>query len=245
MVRVAAVVSDGAPPDGELDGLWPLRSAEYSDVDATLCRYAPLIEDAARAGATLIVLPEVAVRVNASSRSKWLEGVGRWASTHRTTVVAPFFDESRPANELAIVGPDGASGATYYEKQHPAPVEVERHARMSPGTGRFGSPSTAMSTVICVDLDYGDLVRPVTQVGGVLAVPANDWPELADLHHRTAVWAPVMSGVPMIRATGHGISAAYDASGKVICQQSSLNGPVVLVADLPVQSDGIPTRAAD
>jgi hypothetical protein len=233
-VRVAAVACDGPPPRGRLDGLWPLRSPDYADVEATLQRYEPHVAAGVAAGARILVLPEVAVRVNEHSRPTWIDGVCRWARTHGVAIVAPYYDESRPSNELVIVGPEGEV-LTRYEKQHPAPVEAKRHEPMLPGSIQLYEPEqVTLSAVICVDLDYDDLVDPVARRGGILAAPSNDWPVFEALHHRTAVWAAVMSGVSLIRATGHGTSAAYDFAGHVLERQSSLDGPVVLVAELPV-----------
>jgi hypothetical protein len=233
-LRVAAVVCDGPPSSTPLDGLWPLRSPDYADVEGTLKRYEPHLMAAAATAARVLVMPEVAVRVDERSRQAWIDGVCRWAQTLDVSIVAPFYDEARRCNELVIAGPEGKV-LTRYEKQHPAPVEAKRHERMSPGVVELDGPvRAALSTVICVDLDYSDLIRPVARTGGILAAPSNDWPVFEALHHRTAVWAAVMSGVSLIRATGHGTSAAYDFSGHVLRQQSSLNGPVVLVADLPV-----------
>lgn len=233
-LRVAAVACDGPPPSVPLDGLWPLRSPDYADVAGTLKRYEPHVTAAATAGARVVVLPEVPVRVTERSRQSWIDGVCRWAQTLGVVIVAPFYDESGPCNELVIVGTQGDVLARY-EKQHPAPVEAKRHERMPPGRVELDGPGrAALSTVICVDLDYNDLTRPVARTGGILAAPSNDWPVFEAMHHRTAVWAAVMSGVSLIRSTGHGTSAAYDPSGHVLQQQSSLNGPVVLVADLPL-----------
>jgi predicted amidohydrolase len=233
-LRVAAVVCDGPPPGTPLDGLWPLRSPSYADVDGTLKRYEPHVATAVANGAKILVLPEVAVRVTEDLRQRWIDGVCRWARTHEVFVVAPFYDETRPCNELVVAGPRG-DVLGRYEKQHPAPIEARRHGRTPPGVVELDGPErAALSTVICVDLDYSDLIRPTARIGGILAAPSNDWPVFEALHHRTAVWAAVMSGVSLIRATGHGTSAAYDPSGHVLRQQSSLKGPVVLVADVPL-----------
>ncbi len=234
VVTVAAVSSDGPPPEDPLNGFWPLQSPHYADVEATAQRYTPLVAQAVAGGARLVVLPEVAVRVDSTTRQTWIDNVRTWSKRHSVTVVSAFFDEARPSNELVIVGPDGEVLACY-EKQHPAPIEAPRHQRMPPARACFDSPaSIAVSAVICVDLDYDDLVEPTARAGGVLAVPANDWPELAELHHRTAVWAAVTSGVSVLRSTGHGISSAYDAAGRVLRRQSSTHGPVVLLVDVPV-----------
>lgn len=90
-----------------------------------------------------------------------------------------------------------------------------------------------LSTAICVDLDYGDTARSARRAGALLAVPSNDWfGGFEVLHHESAVWAAVISGVPVVRSAGHGISAIYDGAGRVLKQQSSADGPVVLVADV-------------
>ena len=108
----------------------------------------------------------------------------------------------------------------------PGPVSIP--------AGRTGDDAATLSTVICVDLDYADLIAPVQAAGGILVVPANDWFQGFDeLHNRTAVWSAVMTGVSVLRATGHGISSVTDGSGRVLARQSSERGPVVLVADVP------------
>jgi len=91
----------------------------------------------------------------------------------------------------------------------------------------------ALSTAICVDLDYSDTARSARRAGALLTAPSNDWPGGFEiLHHRSAVWTAVMGGVPIVRATGHGISSIYDSAGHVLKQQNSAGGPVVLVADV-------------
>ena len=58
------------------------------------------------------------------------------------------------------------------------------------------------------------------------------------MHHRSAVWSAVMAGVPVVRSNGHGISAVYDAAGRVVATANSLDGPVVLVADVRAAQPG-------
>jgi hypothetical protein len=44
------------------------------------------------------------------------------------------------------------------------------------------------------------------------------------------------TGATVVRATGHGISAIFDGTGRVLACASSASGPVVLVADAPVEA---------
>lgn len=235
-VRVAAVVVNGSPPPGRVSGTWPIESPAYRDVEATLERYRPHVRAAALQGAELVVLPEVCVTVDQHSRRPFIEGVGALARSHDVVLVAPFFDASIPKNELVIVEPSGLVVARY-EKQHPvAHVEGKRETRMEPGPVpvRARQRQIVLSTVLCVDLDYRDFVTPVRRAGGILLAPSNDWPGFDELHHRSAVWSAVATGVPVVRATGWGVSAAYDAAGRVLGRASGHGGPVVLAVDVPV-----------
>ena len=69
----------------------------------------------------------------------------------------------------------------------------------------------------------------------LLAAPSNDWFDGFEvIHHRSAVWTAVIGGVPIVRATGHGISSIYDSAGRVLMHRTSAAGPVVLVGDIYV-----------
>ena len=172
-LRVAAVVAD-RPPRDNLDGLLPIEFAD-DNVDAAEHRYHPLVTRAASEGAELIMLPEVSLHVDANSRERWIGAITTWAQTHGVTLVAPFFDASAPVNTLAVIDSGGILAT--YDKQHPARgMEPPRRKRCEPGPTLMQSRcgEVPLSTVICVDLDYGDMVGPVRAAGGLLAVPAND-----------------------------------------------------------------------
>jgi predicted amidohydrolase len=244
-LRVAAVVADGPPPPGgePVDGLWPVRSADYRDVDGTVERYRPLVERAARAGARVVVLPEAAVVVDAISRARWLRAADAWARSLRIAVVAPYFDREKPRNELAVL--DGRGSASTYEKQHPGRgLEAQRVlcTPVAPRVVRAGDAEVALGTAICVDLDYSDLVTSVRSMADILVGPSNDWfGGFEVMHHRTAVWAAVLGGKPLVRAAGHGISAIYDGAGRILVSGSSERGPVVLVADVRLDARSLTT----
>lgn len=230
--RVAAVVVDGKPPEhGELSGTWPAESPEYRDVEGTLARYRPHVEEAARQGAEVIVLPEVSVTAENGASARWCAGVEDWARALDVAIVAPYFDMATPRNTLAVIDKSGV--VAHHDKQHPARgAEPPCLNKMEVGPHRLAD-GTALSTAICVDLDYSDTARSARRAGAILAAPSNDWPGGFEvLHHKSAVWAAVMGGVPIVRATGQGISSIYDSAGHVLKQQNSAGGPVVLVADV-------------
>jgi predicted amidohydrolase len=223
-LRVAAVAA--APV--EFDP-W---SAAYRDVGAVIGSYQPVVARAIAEAARLIVLPECAALVTPQSRQQWLAAVSTWARVANARVVAGLFDEERRKNLLVIADETGQIVVTH-EKQHPATMFGEPRSEERTPPALFPRDPFPVSAVTCVDLDYSDLVRPVARAGGVLAVPAHDWDEIAEMHHRSAVWAAVTAGVPVVRSAGHGISAVHDAAGRVAGRASSLDGPCALVVDVP------------
>jgi predicted amidohydrolase len=225
LIRVAAVSVDEGP-----------AGMGYRDVDLAIRRYRPHVERAIGESARLIVLPEVAVTVTSASRGHWLEAISRWAAQGHARVVSGMLDEELHKNQLLIADETGSIAVTY-DKQHPMPgVEDRRRVPMPPGL--LARDPFAVSGVICVNLDYGDMVRPSLARVECWPCPPTTGRHSMRLHDRNAVWAVVMAGVPMVRATGHGMSSVYDAAGRVIARQSSFDGPVVLVADAPIYVSG-------
>jgi apolipoprotein N-acyltransferase len=211
-VRVAAISVDG-PFDG------CARSPAYRDVEARIGIYQSHIARAAADGAQLIVLSEHAAIVTAQTRHRWLAAISRWARQANAILVTGIFDEDVGRGQLWIADPAGAIVATY-EKQQPVPgAEARRKVRMPPALLRGGR--FPVSAVICYDGNFNDLIRPVARAGGVLAIPANDWKEIEQLHSPSAIWVAVMTGVPLIRSTGHGRSVVFDAAGRLVAMAES------------------------
>jgi Carbon-nitrogen hydrolase len=171
--RVAAVVVDGKPPEhGELTGTWPAESPEYRDLEGTLARYRPHDEDAARQGAEVNVLPEVSVVAENGASARWCAGVEDWARALDVAIVAPYFDMATPRNTLAIIDKSGV--VAHHDKQHPARgAEPPCLNKMEVGPHRLAD-GTALSTAICVDLDYSDTARSARRAGAILAAPSAD-----------------------------------------------------------------------
>jgi apolipoprotein N-acyltransferase len=222
--------------DDPLDG----TRAAYRDVEARIAKYQPHIARAAAQGARLIVLPEHAVIVTAQTRQRWLQAVSQWARHASAVLVTGLFDDDVSRGQLVIADESGAIVATY-EKQHPVlGAEHRRKVRMPPAL--LSRDPFPVSAVICFDMDFNDLVRPVARAGGLLAIPSNDYKGIEELHSPSAVWVAVMTGVPLVRSTGHGRSVVFDAAGRLVAMASSFDGPVALVADVPIGARHRATR---
>lgn len=226
-VRVAAVASNPAVVAGRD---YMNDEDDRKDIAGLIEAYGPLIERASGQGARLVVLPQAVAWVTEENREKWIGALQTWAQEHSLWLVSGMFELDRQANRLVVVDPEGDL-ATSYDKQHPFQGEPRRYAKMPPANLR--GPQGELSGVICYDLDYPDMTRAVAHHGGLLAVPANDWREVQELHHRAAIWGAVLSGATVVRATTHGVSSVIDAAGRVLARASSFDGPAVVVADAP------------
>jgi predicted amidohydrolase len=225
-LRVAAIAVDPPPRVGSM-----FAAMSQNELMAAVARYEPRVAEAASKGARLIVLPEMAVVVTARDAERWLTQLSEWAKSAQATIVANHFDADQRRNLLVIIDETGKV-ITTYDKQHPVPgIEPKPPTKMPPAYHHGAIP---VSGVTCYDLDYMTWVREVSRRGGVLAVPANDWQEVADMHHGVTRWAAILGAVPVVRATTHGISSVFDAAGRTVSRASSFDGPVVLVADVPV-----------
>jgi predicted amidohydrolase len=239
-VKVAAVADDLGQHDPLQDYA---REDRRRDVALVLRTYESLVARAAQQGASLVTLPEAHVFVDTATRGPWETEVRRWAAAHGIWLSAGYVDLAQNANRLLLVAPDG-SVVSDYEKQHPIPIlDFPRHASMAPAWGT--APWGAVSGAICFDRDFADINRAVAARGGILTIPTNDWRKVADLHARLLTWTAVQSQATVVVAATHGWSVITDAAGREYGRASALEGPVVLVAEVPVTAGPLVPVAPD
>jgi 5-aminopentanamidase len=160
---------------------------EFGDLTGNRGRAAAAIRDAARAGADLIVLPELcttgyafADRAEALQYSEPADGpsIREWralASEHGAVIVAGFCErdpDGAPRNSAAVVQPDGA--CTIYRKTHLWDREqttfvagLEPPPVVDTAAGRIG-------LAICYDAFFPEVMRALAVAGAeLIAVPMN------------------------------------------------------------------------
>ena len=164
-----------------------------ADTDHNLRVAAKLVDRAADAGATLVVLPEKWNFIDSEQRqvaaAESLDGPSlaaarMWAMTHGIAVIAGSISEHVPGRDKAhntsvLIQPDGTISAVY-RKIHLFDVEVGGHTyRESAGAipgdeivvGEAGGRTIGMT--ICYDLRFPELYRALAFRGAViLTVPA-------------------------------------------------------------------------
>lgn len=185
------------------------------------------------AGAKLVVWPETDAKVLERDEANLLERVATITTARHAYVqigLALYTDTAPFVRNVAIlVGPGGEVVWTY-DKTHPTPMEP-----MAPGTGDVPAAATPfgrLSTVICYDADYRDLMR---RDADLVLVPANDWPGFGGLHAENAVFRAVENGYAVFRQSVNGRSTAIDAQGRVLGHADYYRADQqTLVADLPL-----------
>jgi deaminated glutathione amidase len=171
-----------------------VQMSSGEDTAANLLSATQWIEQAAAAGAHLVVLPEMFVclgRVEAMLASA--EGIPgptsdalcQLARRLRITLVAGSFAERSPRpdkvyNTSLLIGPDGAILARY-RKMHlfdvdlPGQVSLDESSWITAGdqTAATSTPQGCIGQAICYDLRFPELFRQLADAGAdVICVPA-------------------------------------------------------------------------
>jgi apolipoprotein N-acyltransferase len=116
-----------------------------------------------------------------------------------------------------------------YSKQRMVPgLEAEYVPGNAPLiTGRIG-------IAICKDMDFPEVLRPYGQKDvKLMLVPAWDFVADARLHSRMAIVRGVENGFAVARSASQGLMTLSDAHGRIMAEQPAVNGPALLVDDLP------------
>jgi apolipoprotein N-acyltransferase len=157
--------------------------------------------------------------------------------------------DSRPfENKLVLIDPAGQLVVTHAKSR---PVPGWEASIMRPGPGPIPVVTTRdgrIAGAICFEADFPDLIRPAGRGGAdLLIVPVNEWKEIKDIHFQMHVFRAIENGVPLVRATASGLSAAVDPWGRVLSVSDFFAGSDrTMTAQVPVGS--VPTlyaRAGD
>jgi len=196
----------------------------------------------ARAGARIVVWPEVGVLVFKEDETKFLECAEQLAREEQIYLLMGMgvvrVGAPRPMeNKAALVNPSAQIEFTYLKSRLVPGVE----ARVSiPGNGRLPICHTQygrMAAAICYDMDFPQLIQQVGQEEAeLLLVPANDWQVIKHLHLHMATFRAIENGVSMIRATKSGLSGAVDAFGRTLAVTDHFSpGAQIMIAQVPLK----------
>lgn len=201
-----------------------VQMTSSADTPANLARAGGLVEEAAAAGATLVVLPEKWHHIDAPRRSRRaaesldgpsLAAATGWARRHGIAILAGSVveegdtDDPRPRNTSVLIDADGSRQAVY-RKLHLFDVEVGgRVYRESDGArpgdravvGWIGDVGVGLS--VCYDLRFPELYRTLAYAGArILTVPAAFTATTGRAHWETLLRARAIEDQCFVLASG-------------------------------------------
>ncbi len=204
MIRVATV-----SPRTDDDANYRIRNATATQESLLDCS-----RQAVRAGARLIIWPEDSFFVYADDQPAWIDRAKAFTRQERVLLLASYGvqvsqDDPRYENTMVLIGPHG-NLLWHYRKSRPVPGMEDL---VIPGDGRIAKAVTAegrFAGMICFDADHLEMMRQIGRDADLLLVPSDDWKQVADLHSKMIRIRAIEYGIPIVRSTLHGLSAAYD-----------------------------------
>ena len=200
--------------------------------------YEPLLAQAVKQGAKLVVSPEAAFPLRPPEREAVLARVAALARQHGVTLAFGYFDKGRDENHLVFVRPDGSVAGTYL-KTHLIPT-LERYTAGRGDLVRLPLEGFELSGMICQDDNFTDLARAVgRRHAHLVAVPSNDWRQVKDYHLSSSLFRPIENRYAIVRGVTNGTSAIVSPRGEVIVRKDHFKeGAGVIVADVPLYRPG-------
>ncbi|HZX01371.1 nitrilase-related carbon-nitrogen hydrolase [Kribbella sp.] len=217
-VKIAVLSAEGAD-----DARWPDAGGP-----AILERYQPLIVNAAKAGAHIVLLPEKTIDVRTTDLPKLDRQLQRLATSNNIELVAG----------LTVLGDGDHNRALIFHPDGSTPTSYDKH-HLIPGLEPY-TPGDHLATyegwglMICKDLDFPALARQYGKLGtGLLLVPALDFVDDGWLHSRMAILRGIENGIPIARDGSKGRLTLTDASGRVVAETTApADAPATLIGEL-------------
>jgi len=148
-----------------------------------------------------------------------------------TQVLLQGFPEVRPENKIIWISPKGQVLFVYYK------------AKPTPGEGTYGdgllkyfdSPYGRISTSICFDMDFPELINQVNNKKvDIMLVPGSDWPEITPYHTYVSSFRAIEHGFNLVRSATKGLSASFNYKGQLLSSMDFYKtNELILYSDIP------------
>lgn len=238
-VRVAALSNPADVADKFFEGCNDRADVRCRNLKAR-GRWGKLFErsrQAAEEGAKIIVWYESAAQYDKPIEEEFIAEAKAFAKATGVylivgAAVAPRDPEAPLENKAMAFTPKGDLAFTYH-KAKPVPGEPIRA-----GDGMIptlDTPYGRLGAMICFDADFPALSRQAAARGiDVLAIPANDWPEITPLHGEMVRFRAIESGFSVVRATSNGLSIVTDPIGRTLRRVNSFEDRGgIAIAEVP------------
>ena len=184
-------------------------------------------QQVARAGAKIIVWPEASpvsaniLQEDEPALIQQASALAQQEGIYLDMGLAVFLSDSNPPpflkDEAVLIDPTGTVVAKY-EKSHLVPFGEQHEVVL--GNSKVPlveTPYGRLSTAICFDADFPDLMRQAGQGGADLVlVPGDDWQAIAPQHTYDATFRAIENGFSLVREASNGLSMIVDYEGHVL-----------------------------
>ena len=218
--------------------------SQNDEFDQLYCRigqhFVESCDKAAHAGAKIIFGQETLLGIWHENEQDYIEKIKQIASGDSVYIglsIALITEEARnnqapPKNKVVWISPEGEIVSEYYKAK---PMYVKRIY----GDGKlkyFDTPYGRISSAICFDMDFPQVIKQIRKNNiDIMLVPANDWKEISPYHTFVASSRAIEYGFNMVRATGHGLSAAFNVKGEVLSRLDYFSSSEqMMISDVPV-----------
>ncbi|MHA2610315.1 MAG: nitrilase-related carbon-nitrogen hydrolase [bacterium JZ-2024 1] len=212
-----------------------LASTGENSWETALKEYAQEIKLLAEKGARIIVIPEGSFYVNSGGKNTFLEAFRAIARQLGVVLVAGYIDEEEKSNKAGVFTSEGE--IYEYRKRYPVFLaETSKRGKSPPLV--VETPYGKLGVIICHDDAFPRFVRRAKLAGAeLLAVPSFDWYQVHRQHSGISLYTSALFGLPVIRATGQGISQVVTAGGKILVRANDFEEkPALTLVDLPLSS---------
>lgn len=223
-VTVALIASDAVEgsPQNWAD-VWP--------------HYAPALDQAARRGAKLAVLPEKIAHLGLADLARAAAQLGATAKVLKMDIVAGVLadDGTRQFNRAIFAETSGRT--LFYDKQHLVPGFEDKITPGARTTLAQDRPYGRIGVAICKDMDFARLGRD-NAGAQAMAVPGWDfrgnWGADGYAHGRLAILRGVENGYAVLRSGRVGQLVISDRTGRVLAEEPSSPQTTLLVGTVPI-----------
>lgn len=251
-IRVATLsgINSALHPDPKVIGRFFQHQPLTPEEIATIRKNAAAIDDdllnrserEAKAGARIIFWGEAnapVLKENENDLIRRGEVLAKANGIYLGMVLASWHLKTTPPleNKIVLIQSDGTP-AWEFLKAHPVPGGEAAISIRGDGKLRaLDTPYGRLSSAICFDADFPQLLRQAGRLGtDLLLDPSNDWKAIDPWHTRMASFRAIEEGFNLVRHTSQGLSAAFDYQGRQLASMDHyLTTDRVLVAQVPTQ----------
>ncbi len=196
-------------------------------------------EIAAGSEAKIVFGNEMMLNLTSDQENEYIEKVKTVAVKNNIYIGLPLLiylkdkPNAKPMNKITWISPQGKILFTYYK------------AKPTPGEGDYGdgiikyfdSPYGRISSVICFDMDFLQLIRQVHSMNiDIMLVPGNDYKEITPYHTYAASFRAIEQGFNLVRSASRGLSASFNCKGQVLSSQNYfITKDAIFYSDVPMK----------